>query len=322
MLRLRIRDAMRRTKVRKMNSRAQLFFNSIELESSKVMFPEDVVFLCGGEVNHSTSTITSLRDFIYGNEKELFENKKVILAEKAASEFDSRVYDDLLQFEKYIASISRLVMLVSESPGSIAELGAFSQISEIQSKLLVFIHSKHYGENSFIKDGPVRFLENQNEQSVHEFEWQTNKQGNVLKDSAINLVTPMKEAMHFFLEHRPKTEKFDRTKIGHSILLVGGVIAMLRCCKIREITAALDSIGMQISERQIKRIIFCLRLFGWIKSIKRETRYHVYIANSMPFLFKTRNRSQYFDMARTRYEILNAYDSNDPRNSIIKTAVK
>ena len=116
-----------------MNPRAEQFLRNVRLEESRVQYPEDVVFFCGGVIDPSDLRFASLRDFIFANRAIVLEGKRIILAEKAAEAFDSRVYEDLMDFERFIASISRIVLLVSESPGSIAELGAFSQIFEISS---------------------------------------------------------------------------------------------------------------------------------------------------------------------------------------------
>jgi len=300
-----------------MNSRAAQFFQKVELENSKIRYPDSVIFLCGGNVNNTTGTIKSLRDFIYKNRSKFFPVSQVVLAEKASAAFDSRIYDDLLQFESYLASVSRLVLLVSESEGSIAELGAFSQIQEISTKLLVFIHSQFYGANSFIKDGPIRFLENANEQSVQEFDWAINRTKNIPKQSAENLIEPMQHAIQGFTKRQPLSEKFDRKRIGHQILLVAGVIYTLRCCKFREIAATLNLLEFECNETDIKRCIFCLDLYGWIKIVKRETKYYMYQRSISPFVFRGLGTRADFDAIRVRHDVLNAYESTDPRLTVI-----
>lgn len=248
-------------------------------------------------------------------------NKRVILAEKAAEAFDSHVYDDLMDFEKFIASIARIVLLISESPGSIAELGAFSQISEISPKLLVYVHSQFYGQNSFIKDGPIRFLENRNEQSVFEFDWSTDANGLIDVGTVAPLIPAFDGAMRSFERRQPRTEKFANARIGHRILLTAGVIHLLGCCKIREISQAMELLGFELTEKQVKQMIFCLRLFGWVKSVKRDTTYYIYSSEIEAFKFKGGKTPRYFDFERARFDILRAYDRDDPRLSVLETTV-
>lgn len=302
-----------------MNPRAEQFFESVLLKGSRAQYPEDVVFLCGGGLSKVVDVYTSLRDAIYKNKTTFFPEGQVILAETAAGVFDTRMYDDLLQFERDIASISTLILLVSESAGSIAELGAFSQIPEINSKLLVFMHSSYYGENSFIKDGPVRYLENLNEQSVQEFEWSTNKLGMLDKKSFENLITPITIATTSFYDKQPKTQLFNEEHIGHNILLVAGIVNMLGCCKLREIMKAVKVLKLGFSETKIKQWIFCLKLFGWVKVIKRDTTYYLYNSFTSPFIFRSPSN---FDLARARFDILQDYNKNDIRFSVMDSVTR
>lgn len=302
-----------------MNSRAEQFFKNVLLESSRAQYPEDVVFLCGGTLSNTTGTYASLRDAIYQNKNLLFTDSQTLLAEKAAGAFDAKIYENLLQFEKDIASISTLILLVSESAGSIAELGAFSQIPEINSKLLVFMHSQHYGESSFIKDGPVRYLEKLNEQSVQEFEWSNDVSGNIEQASFDNLRNPMKRAAESFYKKQPKTQLFNNKRIGHKILLIAGIVNMLGCCKLREIVTAAKTLQLNVSETEVKQWLFCLRLFGWVKMIKRDTNYYLYTATNSPFLFRA---PKDFDLIRARFDILNNYPKNDLRLSVIDSVMR
>ncbi|MEW6406238.1 MAG: retron St85 family effector protein [Chloroflexota bacterium] len=304
-----------------MNPRAEQFLNDVQLGESRVQYPEDVVFFCGGLIHPLPDQFSSLRDFIYTHRDNALVGKRIILAEKAAEAFDSHVYDDLMEFEKFIASIARIVLLISESPGSIAELGAFSQIGEISPKLLVFIHSQFYGQNSFIKDGPVRYLENRNEQSVFEFDWLTDVQGMVQVPSAVPLLPAFAGAVRSFERRQNRTEKFSDRRIGHQILLTAGVVHLLGCCKLREIAEGLEVLGFDFSEKQVKQMIFCLRLFGWVKSVKRDTTYFIYSGPIEAFQFRGNMTTRYFDFERERFDVLQAYDKNDPRLSVMETTV-
>lgn len=163
------------------------------------------------------SQSVSFRDFLYPQKEIVFEKKKVVLAERAAAAFDSRIFDDLLQFEEQIASIARLILVICESPGAIAEVSAFSQIKEISDKLLVLVHSEFYSQNSFIKDGPIRHLERMNESSVQELDWTIGQDGKLVEHRAKQMLPATKFAITNFLRNLSRTEKYDSTKLGHKI---------------------------------------------------------------------------------------------------------
>lgn len=301
-----------------MNSRAAEFFNKVQLESCRVQFPDDVVFLCGGQMSQGTESV-SFRDFILPHKDQIFENKRVVLAERAAAMFDSRIFDDLLQFEEQIASISRLILVICESPGAIAEVSAFSQIKEISNKLLVLIHSDFYTQNSFIKDGPIRYLERMNEASVQELDWTIGKDGKLIEDRAAKMLSPTKFAVTNFLRNLSRTEKFDQGKLGHMIFLIGGVIQTLAASKISEIEEALRLLGITMSQKSIKMAIFCLELVGWVKSVKRDTKYYVFVANLESFIFRDGKPSYLLDVPRARFDIVSAYEKGDPRINVLES---
>src|SRR5690606_20140493 len=54
-----------------------------------------------------------------------------------------------------------------ESPGAIAELGLFSALEEFQEKLLIFVDNAHYQADSFIRLGPIQYLENRFQNNAH-----------------------------------------------------------------------------------------------------------------------------------------------------------
>jgi hypothetical protein len=226
-----------------------------------------------------------------------------------------------MDFEKFIASISRIVLLVSESIGSVAELGAFSQINEISPKLLVFINSDIYGKNSFIKDGPIRFLEKRNEQSVFEFDWVKDVDGRIVGAPPVHLLPAFAQAIRVFEGRQNRTERYSNEKIGHHILLTAGIVHILGCCKLREILEALLILEVEFSESKIRQVLFCLRLFGWVRSVKRDTTYYIYSGPIEAFQFRGTGFSRYFDFERERFEILRAYDPSDPRHTVLETTV-
>jgi len=287
-----------------MNSQVDIFLKSVFLGSSKVSFPERVYFLCGGPLSKSNSKITSLRDYMFKSRDKIFSDGRIMLAERAAEKFDTKLFDNLLVLERHIASICTGTVLVSESVGSIAELGAFSQIDEINKRMLVLIQSGHYSQTSFVKDGPIRYLENLNEECVQEFEWETNRAGNITKVSAALLDQPLIGAISEFYSKQPKTQKFDKNAIGHKILLVAGIIEMLSCCKLREIKRCIDALDIEMTETSLRQILFCLNLFGWVKKIKRDTQYYMYVNNVPAFIFRGKG---FIDPIRTRFLIAQEY---------------
>jgi len=73
---------------------------------------------------------------------------------------------DLLTLENLLAKSASAVVILLQSPGTLAELGAFSNHPQLKDKLLVVIDSRYEKSHSFINTGPVRHLQKQTKSLV------------------------------------------------------------------------------------------------------------------------------------------------------------
>src|SRR5690606_5982796 len=81
------------------------------------------------------------------------------------------VYQNLMEYEADLAGICSLVVIILESPGAIAELGAFSQLEDLSHRLMV-ITSDSFSQDSFIELGILRHIRSKNnEGSVRVYPW-------------------------------------------------------------------------------------------------------------------------------------------------------
>ncbi|MCQ2801542.1 MAG: retron St85 family effector protein [archaeon] len=117
------------------------------------------IFLCGGNAKKYFS-----RDKIL----EIVQNDyPVIIAEKFK---ECRGKLDLLAFERVIEAISSVVLICVESPGTICELGAFTNVGDNNSdsiKEMIIFDKDEQNKKSFINLGPVLALNNINQNRVY-----------------------------------------------------------------------------------------------------------------------------------------------------------
>ncbi|MCL5037341.1 MAG: retron St85 family effector protein [Chloroflexi bacterium] len=73
---------------------------------------------------------------------------------------------DLLSLENLLADSVHAVLIVLESPGAIAELGAFANHKKLNNRLIVVVDEKHKKDKSFIMLGPVRHLKNETNSKI------------------------------------------------------------------------------------------------------------------------------------------------------------
>lgn len=73
---------------------------------------------------------------------------------------------DILTFEEVLAEISECIIIVTESPGTYCELGAFALNDSFSAKTIVINENNPKYKKSFITLGPIKKIENQNEKNV------------------------------------------------------------------------------------------------------------------------------------------------------------
>ena len=136
-------------------------FQQLDAFHSTVLFPESLLFTCGGEVDGTALIPPSFRDrfvsYTAVNNPNIYNG--IVLAEKFKDYFKDNAYTDLLIFEDDIALISTLVIIFLESPGSLVELGMFCSKPDSYKKLVVVApYDKVEKEDSFIYLGPLEYI--------------------------------------------------------------------------------------------------------------------------------------------------------------------
>lgn len=80
--------------------------------------------------------------------------------------FDELLYSsktkDLLSLEGLLADSVDAIVLIPESPGSFAELGAFANDEKLRKKLICIVDKKYKKDKSFINQGPLKLVKNAN----------------------------------------------------------------------------------------------------------------------------------------------------------------
>lgn len=113
---------------------------------------EPVIFLCGGA--HSAARDT-LRDYL----RKTFPFMRMFYAERVWEHIASRSDRGALKMEADLAELADLLIIIVESPGTFAELGAFSLSDPLREKLLPIVAEAYQGEESFIATGPLRWID-------------------------------------------------------------------------------------------------------------------------------------------------------------------
>ena len=147
-------------------------FNQVEVRE----YPR-IAFLCGGSpvvlIDTSNNQYhPSVRSYISKSLTARFSNLRFQNAEDVKEWNSYSVYDDLIEFERDIAHICKVIVLFVESAGSIAELGSFAIIPEITEKLIVFVHQEYSHSTSFVALGPLKKINVEDKENVHYIKWE------------------------------------------------------------------------------------------------------------------------------------------------------
>ncbi len=114
---------------------------------------KSVIFLCGAA---QSSRRDRLAQYL---KKQWAEDVLVFYADDVWPVIAGRPGLNALQMERELASLSDLVLIVVESAGTFAELGAFSLSDPLRRKLLPLVDVKYRNDPSFINTGPIKWID-------------------------------------------------------------------------------------------------------------------------------------------------------------------
>lgn len=301
--------------VRRFSRMWEELVTKIDLAASKVRPYQGFIFLCGGPTDVRSVQPVSIRDAIYRElSKDPNIDRRIRVAEHYKDWSRDATYRDLVSFERHLAELSSVIVLVLESPGSIAELGLFSVIDEFKKKLLVFIETDHYQSDSFIRLGPIEYLERVHDNNAECHRWTKGVGRQAVFDSsaAVNLQPDLADAIRERAD-KPTPEKlFDRNNWLDIALLVCDLLGYCSALTLRELRQLLLDLGCPRSEADVKQLLFLLQRVRLIAmEPKGDQRFYVNIEQKEYLQFHLRDKS--FDAMRFRSKLLSHYERTDKK---------
>ncbi len=110
-----------------------------------------VIFTCGA----SRTPDASAREHLLDYAKRFFKHGTFFKAEDVFRALLRSKKDDLLTIEHRLADYSDCVIIINESAGTLAELGAFASSEKVIEKLIVVNPREYRSDDSFINLGPI-----------------------------------------------------------------------------------------------------------------------------------------------------------------------
>lgn len=277
------------------------FLELISLEKSYVPFDPPLILLFGGDMTQE-----------YGSFRERlnhFAVAKLQLAESMRSpeEFpdwlhDSK-YNDLLEFEFDLAHLSTYVVIILETAGSIAELGAFAVEPSCKDKVLVVIEEEHYKKESFIKLGLLKRFKNEN---IFSYPISFLKpQGVCITDQehmsnetyTETLKSLLEDLEELIVQKDKSKKKFSHDDLGHQSFLVYEIVNMFLALKRTEIVSYLKELGIELKPKKLNNILYLLLKLDLLECTKEGNQdyYFCLTPEKSRFRFSSTSKENPFD---------------------------
>jgi hypothetical protein len=154
------------------------------------------IFLCGADIRKKETTRFKIaqsltENFWYSMHYDLIYPEDI---------FDELLYSanatDLLSLENLLADSVDVVIIIPESAGSFAELGAFANNQRLRHKLICVMDVKYKKDKSFINQGPVKLIKSVNKDAIV-----------YIDESKIGKTDASKIESFFLLSKDPEIEK-------------------------------------------------------------------------------------------------------------------
>ncbi|MCC7595912.1 hypothetical protein IGS61_00350 [Janthinobacterium sp. FW305-129] len=290
----------------------QIFLSKINVDSLRVDFNEThVVLLCGGIVKYKEREgddeppILSLRHAITHANPDY----ETYRPEDITDWHSYGIFQNLMSFEEDLAGICSLVAIILESPGSIAELGAFSQLPEL-SKKIIAIKSRDFETTkdikSFINLGILKFLKDNSENCVRNYPWALSNPATITEQ----VVNDVIDDIQADLDNIPKHPVFKKSLNSHIAVLICELINLFTAIKETEISEYLEFFGINLGRDAIRRKLFLLEKFRLIKKETYSDSTFFLIGKFKYHGLRISLKDSVHDALRTQVECLEFYKSD------------
>ncbi len=280
------------------------FLSSVDPTGTTVEQHPELLVLFGGKVASPAERDAGIppktqRDVFYRwlllNNPDLA--SKSLLPEDYSDWSSYNLYQDLLAFETDLAYVTAAVLIFLEAPGSIAELGAFSQIGPLRERLAVVIKSKHHRASSFIRLGPIKYLEDIDQESVCVV---SNRPAARFE---LDIPTVFDTLEHVIGKLKTK-HAFDPARPEHQLLLALDAITLHEVIDFPSLEAVFQHFAILIDDARLRQLLFILQKAELIYIDKHGGKYWYICRKRKKIWLDYRGRPDKFNRSRAAARIL------------------
>lgn len=225
-------------------------------------------------------------------------------------------YKNLVEFEIEAGCVSRAIVLFSEGPGAFAELGAFCMDPILRERLFIVIEKKHYKNDSFIRLGPIKRIEDDfPEHAICVVDEMTPPEK--FKAHIEDVLAALSEK----LDSGHKSQAFDPDRTRDHYLLVADLVDLFCALTLSEIRELISHAGVDIELSRIKAILRQLKLFELVSEVEITTkRYFVAVKSTNSYLkYESNKGAENFDRIRFKLQVFKSLREDRLRYQAYKT---
>jgi hypothetical protein len=281
------------------------FFRDLDFDKLRINRPSKFIFLCGGQTSGANRLPGSLRDYLYRTRPLKRLKADIVLAENAVQLYRETSYSDLISFEEDIARISSVVLVIAESRGSLAELGAFSTSKTIRKSLRVISQEKYATAESFIRRGPIqRIIKSGARDFVGYYPWRVTQSGRFVKKSARLHYTEIRKFIMSHLDAVPASELYSEHAERQTFYVIYWVIYLAFAVSVVDLYSYVKSLIPGIQTKEIRNRLYCMELAGWIRRYSYSNKDYLFVLHEHdPFDYAFRPGVADRDSARRKFAV-------------------
>lgn len=240
------------------------FKRSIAPEKTRIYKLPSHILVFGGQTNLSLPRHVSCRNVFLLKASELRHHLSphFKIPEEYPEWNEMEGYDNLVEFELHAGCLARAIVLITETPGAIAELGAFCMDAVLRERLLVVIEREYVNrEDSFICLGPLRLIRKHSEE--HSVCAVDSLKSASAFESEVEATLDTLDAK---LKEEAQRPNFSPDRTRDQFLLIADLVDLFRALNKSEIEDLLRFMHVSVSQADVRKMLWQLKLFGLLKS--------------------------------------------------------
>ncbi|HBK37256.1 MAG TPA: hypothetical protein DDZ35_10700 [Halomonas sp.] len=321
--------------------------DATSLENTRLTYPiRPIVIFCGGEKRDDFPTVTyeeiptktfaSLRECLISLYNQYYQKYLLFIPEDLKNWQDGNVFKDLLEFEVAFSHLSTVVVIITETPGSLVELGIFSADKLNKDKLLIIANSDFSESPSFINRGVFEYIRNSNSQAVKFFPINSYKQNINGAENPIaidgELAQEIFEETNLFIKEKLKRKScnFDIKNKTHFFSFLVETIHMYRVVSTKEIYEAVEYLNLHLqenafSDQDVKQFFMLMRELDFLKLKTIGSNRFFHLNDDISPIGRVRfsyKENKKYDKNRIMNEIKEFYEENRETDKISKLKLR